>query len=212
MKDPTIDLTSDPELVKHLDVGNAAWFGFDATAGDLVKFDLGSDSFDSVLRLFDGGGRLIRENDDFEDSTDSQITYLVQKSGYFRWQVSSLGNGGGGEYKVNFIEIPKTKIAVGDVKTSEVEGGRTDYWLLEGEPDAPVYLNARSRSFNLDLKAYDSRGRQVSSDVDVSGYESLISFNLGSDGKATLWVSSQSKGGRYDIRVIDAGWKNVSKD
>jgi len=94
----------------------------------------------------------------------------------------------------------------------EVEGGRTDYWLLEGEPGKPVYVNARSQTFNLDLKAYDSRGRQISKNLAASGYEGLSSFNLGSDGKATIWVSSFSRGGKYDIRVIDAGWDNASKE
>lgn len=211
MEDPTIDLTSNPELARKLEVGGSDYFGFDATAGDLVKFNLGSETFDSVLRLFDGRGQLEIENDDFQDSTNSEITFQVPKSGYYRWQASSLGNGGGGEYRIDFVEVPKRKIAVGEQAKGSLEAGRAAYWSLEGSPGKSVYLSVRSRSLSCSVNAFNSSGSLVSGSVTGVAGESLIPLNLGSGGTAMIRVSS-GRAGDYEIRVIDADWDVADKD
>ena len=212
MKDPTIDLSSEPEFVRQLDVGSANYFGFEASAGDLVKFDLGSDSFDSVLRLFDGSGKLAVENDDFEDSTNSEITYQVQRDGYYRWQVSSLGNGGGGEYRVNFSEVPKSKITVGKLAKGMIESGRTAYWSLEGEAGQAVYLGVRSKFFTPRVEAYSSKGRLISRSIQGAGNESLVPLKLDRNGLATIQIVPDQRVGRYEIRVLDAAWNEAEND
>ena len=210
MKDPTVDLTTNPELVNRLEVGGSDYFGFDASAGDLVKFNLGSETFDSVLRLFDGRGQLKLENDDFQDSTNSEITFQVPKSGYYRWQVGSLGNGGGGEYRVDFVEVPKRKIAVGEKEKGVLEAGRAAYWSLKGSPGKSVYLSVRSKFLSCSVEAFTSSGRQISGSVSGVAGESLIPMNLGSDGTVTIRVSSR-RAGDYEIRVIDADWDAADK-
>ena len=212
MKDPTIDLTVDPESVRTLKVGDANYFGFDASAGDLVKFDLSSDSFDSVLRLFDGRGKLELENDDFEDSTNSEISFQVPANGYYRWQVSSLGNGGGGEYRVNFLEVPKRKITVGESAKGTFESSRAAFWSLKGKARQSVYLSVRSKSISKKVETFDSHGRLISSSIAGVGYESLVPFTLGNDGLATVQIAAGRVGEHYEIRVMDASWDNAGRN
>ncbi len=209
MKDPTVDLSSNTKEKSRIKIGGAAYYGFDATAGDLVKFDLRSEAFDSVLLLFDGTGSRVIENDDFGDSTNCQIEYLVTRSDYYRWQVMSLGNGGGGEYEFDFVEIPKQKIAIGESTSSEMDRNSKAYWALEGEAEKSVIVNIRSSQFSPEVQVYDSSGRQIASNSRGVRDEQLVAFQIPRDGRVTMVVSSRGSGGEYRIRAIDADWDDA---
>ena len=208
MNDPTVALGENQELKKQMAVGGAGYFSFQASAGDLVKMKSRSDTFDCLLRLFDSQGNQIANNDDFKNSRNSEISFLAPRSGIYRWQVASLGNGGGGNYEIEFVEIPKKTIAVNSVDSSTVEDQQTEYWQLEGEAGKLVYINVRADRFSPNLEVYDSDGRQLTQSYRGVNEDGLVAIKIPSDGALTIWVAASGQGGEYDIRVIDADWKD----
>ena len=65
-----------------------------------VTLSLQSQQFDTYLRLFDGDGRLLAENDDADGSTNSQISLNLPRAGRYRVEVSGFSSAAQGEYSL----------------------------------------------------------------------------------------------------------------
>ncbi len=207
MIDPTRVLHHNRTPKGKLAVGGSDFHGFEANAGDLVKTKLTSETFDCLLRLFDERGRMVAENDDWKQSKNSQISYMVTKPGIYRWQVASLGNGGGGDYELDFHEIKLKQLEIGKQDKGKLAERSTDYWTLDGASGEHVYINIKPSGFKASVEVYDTRGRRIAgaSSNGIDG-NSLIPLRFPADGPLTVWVSSRDRAGTYDIRVINADW------
>lgn len=207
MTDPTQPLAFGDSHARKIPVGGTDFYGFEAKAGDLIVSELDSTDFDCVLRLFDERGILIAENDDSRDSKNSQIQHMVTRNGAYRWQVASLGNGGGGDYVVSSNQIELKQLEVGSVQSGSIFSGGTEYWSMIGEKNQEIYINVRSGDFNPIVKIYGPDGGVVADDDSGGiGKNSLLAVRLPESGRFTVWVSSHRDGGEYDIRILDAGW------
>ena len=205
MVDPTVEAQRSGTSEGELKLGGAKFYGFKASAGDVVTMNVQSKTFDSVLRLIDPKGEVLNFNDDFRDSRDSQITHLFKKSGYFRWQIGSLGDGGGGQFKIELTEIEKKKLEIGEAKSSKIKADTTQYWKLASDQSKSVFIQVRSNKGDAQIEVYDAAGRSVSSNRATFSQNSVVPIQLDRDDPLTIWVSSRN-GGEYDIRVMDADW------
>lgn len=209
MNDPTVHLADGQSSTGNLPVGGAAFYGFSGKPGDIFKTHVSSKTFDCVLRLFDQKGNLVAENDDFKSSRDSEITQLVGNAGYYRWQVTSLGHGGGGRFELDAKEIQKNKIKIGETSSSKIGRGATQYWTVSSKTRKTVFINVKASGFGPNVQVFDSRGRRLHSNQrGVDSTTSLIAIRIPKDVVVTIWVSSPlGHGGEYDIRILDADWK-----
>lgn len=207
MTDPTEEISFGDSKTSQLDIGATKFYGFEAKAGELIISDLDSSAFDCVLRLYDERGKLVTENDDSRDTKNSRITYMVTRNGYYRWQVASLGHGGGGDYQISSSQIELKKLEVGATQTSSLFSGSVEYWSMNGEKDQEIFINVRSKDFNPLVKIYGPDGVLLSQD-DSGGIDSnsLLAVRLPASGRFTVWVWSHRDGGDYDIRILDACW------
>jgi hypothetical protein len=93
--------------------GEVDEYGFDARAGEelvfqLVARPLGS-RLDSVVRLLDRDRRVVAENNDFDLSRDSVLTWRVAEAGQYTLTVEDVEHGGGAEgfeYRVYAGALP----------------------------------------------------------------------------------------------------------
>src|SRR5688572_10853986 len=93
--------------------GEVDEYGFDARAGEELVFQvvarpLGS-RLDSVVRLLDRERRVIAENNDFDLSRDSVLTWRVSEAGRYILTVEDVEHGGGAEgfeYRVYAGALP----------------------------------------------------------------------------------------------------------
>ena len=205
MIDPTTPAKRNLSATGKLKLGDAMYYGFKANAGEVITMNVESETFDSVLRLVGPTGRIITENDDFRDSRNSQITHLITRKGYYRWQIASLGNGGGGQFKIGFTEIEKQELDIGRSQESKIAADTTQYWNLESDEKKSVFVQIRSQSGDAQIQVFDSDGRSVGTQVTTSSKSGLVPIRLSEDDPMTVWVTSRN-GGRYDIRVMDADW------
>ena len=206
MIDPTREVKRNESSDGNLALGDAVYYGFTAKPGDVVKMSVTSKTFDSVLRLFDQTGQRIAENDDFKESRDSQITQVITKKGFYRWQITSLGNGGGGQYDLSFNEIEKKQLAVGRQTKSKINANSTHYWDLSSDDRKPVFIELRSSSCHPQVRLYDNDGRHLKTATSNGNRSQLIVWELSPDQPVTIWVANGAHGGSYEIRVLDAEW------
>ncbi len=208
MTDPTIDLDTKTKTEGQLAVGGSAYYGGNLKAGDLVKMKLRSKTFDCVLKLFDHRGRMVDQNDDFENSKNSQLSRMMTRSGFYRWQISSLGNGGGGEFNIDFEEIPKKQLSVGKAQSSKLQRGATEYWTFKPNKHQGIYINTKS-GFATKVHIFDEDGRTVAQNSGGGiGSRTLIALNVNSGVTYTVAISANhgNRSGNYSIRVMDAEW------
>jgi eukaryotic-like serine/threonine-protein kinase len=71
------------------------------SAGQIYLIDLGSDEFDTYLRLHDSQGKLLAENDDIApDNLNSRLIFTASADGTYRVVATSYGNRGKGAYSL----------------------------------------------------------------------------------------------------------------
>ncbi len=207
MHDPTITIEPGELTTNQIPIGGTQFYGFAAKAGDLLEAKLDSVQFDCFLRLYDERGQLVRQNDDGFDTKNSLITHMVTRNAFYRWHVSSLGNGGGGAYELAFNEIELKPLQIGQTNSGHLKSGTTEYWSLDGEKGKSIFVNVRSSELNPIVQIYSPDGNRLGQDDEHGvALNSLLAVKLAKSGRYTVWVSSHRDGGNYDIRVIDADW------
>jgi hypothetical protein len=183
-----------------LEIGGAAFFTFDAPAGQMVQLDMASESFDPTLRLVDASGTLVQENDDGGPGLASRIRVLPRRAETYRVEAFSRGNGGGGPFTLTLALQPLPELALGQKVTGRLGDGGRDAWSFKGRAGQSVILYLRPEGFTPAL-AVDAPGGGVLESADRGD---VLALKLPQDGGYTVWVQSRAGGGAYTLRLIDA--------
>ena len=204
MRDPTLPIPTGQDLSGTLPVGGSAFYRFRAAPGQLLSARLRSDEFDPTLSLYNDRGDLIAKNDDGDGGLGSLITRMIVQEGSYRLQVASLGDGGGGEYKLGFRERELNELKIDGRGTGAVELNSTDFWAFTGTENRTVLLSVRSSVCNPTVSLYSPEGVQLASDDDSGvGTDSLLAAKLPKTGRYTIRVSSKRGAGEYTLQLID---------
>jgi hypothetical protein len=190
------------EVGGSLPVSGAAFYSFQAMPGQLFQASLASLKFAPVLRLFDMDGRVVVSSD--ADGSEGRITHMVVKEGLYRLQVSSLGDGGSGDFRLTLTETKLKELQIGGRGQGTVQPGATDFWAFAGQEGKTVFLNVRSAAFEPTVSLRSPDGVHLA--VDNKGNAAtgnLIAVKLPRTGRYTVWVSSRRGAGEYAVRLID---------
>lgn len=208
MTDPTRDLQSGITQKESLKIGATHYFGFTAKPGDIVNAKLSSDNFDCKLVLYDANGNEVDSNDDMQQSTNSAVTSLINQQGDFRWALTSVGYGGGGDYAFAFAKLNAAPIKVGDEVGGEIKSGETAFWTIDAENGQPVFFNVKSSGSNPHFEIYETDGKKLALQRNWSIPNNLvIPVEFDSNGKYKISVSNNSKQAiDFKLRIIDANW------
>ena len=208
MTDPTRDLQTGTTQNESLSIGGTHYFGFTAKPGDIVKAKLSSDNFDCKLVLYDANGNEVDSNDDMQQSTNSAVTSLINQEGEFRWALTSVGYGGGGDYAFSFAKLNAAPIKVGDEVSGELKSGETVFWSIDAEKGQPVFFNVKSSGSNPHFEIYETNGKKLALQRNWSIPKNLvIPVEFDSNGKYKISVCNNSKKPiNFKLRIIDAKW------
>jgi hypothetical protein len=204
MRDPTLPIATGQDLSGTLPVGGSAFYRFDAAPGQLLSANLKSDRFDPTLSLYNDQGTLIAENDDGDGGVGSLITRMIVEKGSYRLHVASLGNGGGGQYKLGLREQKVNELKIDGRGTGSLELNSTDFWTFKGAENQTVLLSVRSSACDPTVSLYTPEGVRLASDDNGGvGTDCLLAVRLPKAGRYTVWVSSKRGAGEYTLRLID---------
>lgn len=185
----------------RLPVGDTDTWAVSGAPGRILRFDGASDQFDLVLSLFSPHGERVALNDDGGEGRSALLTALALEEGTFLLRVQSLGNGGGGAYRVRQVANPGRPLAAGAPGDGTVGPGGTEIWSFQGKAGQALLLNVRSTEFDPRVAIFGPDGAEVPGDEGGSG--SLMSLHLPVDGSYTVWVSGSEGGGRYSLYLFE---------
>jgi Ca2+-binding RTX toxin-like protein len=187
--------------------GLGGYYRIDLAAGTVITVDIDGiadpDVHDSFVRLLDGDGNIVAENDDGGDDPgsasgrDSSAVFVVQQTGTYyilegSWSPDAPGNGfanavpTGSTYELNVsVEFPPAPAQPGESGADKLVGGNGKD-LLDGGLGADLLIGgagADSFRFSTALGS-DNIDRIADFDItrDLILLDSLIFTNLGADG------------------------------
>lgn len=204
VRDPSVPFAWGKEVEGNLPVGGAAFYSFKAAPGQLFQASLASQKFVPVLRLSDRHGSLVGSSGDDADGLEGRITHMVVQEGLYRLQVSALGDGGGGDYRLALKETKLKELQVGGRGQGMVQPGAIDFWAFPGKEGQTVFLNVRSSAFEPTVSLRSPDGVHLAADDKGTPQAgSLLALTLPKTGRYTVWISSRQGAGQYTVRLID---------
>jgi hypothetical protein len=202
--DPSAPIATGKDIEAQLPVGGSKFYTFKATPGQLFHANLASSSFVPTLRLYDARGQLVEASGSDTDALEGRITHMVLKAGEYRLQVSSAGDGGGGEFRQSLTETKLKELEIGGRGKGTMEPGVTDFWAFTGKAGQPVFLNVKSAAFDPAVSLRSPDGVQLAADnKGDTATGSLLALRLPKTGRYTVWIASQRGAGDYTVRLID---------
>jgi hypothetical protein len=202
--DPSVPIERGEEFGGSLPVGGAAFYSFKAVPGQLFEVSVASQEFVPVLRLTDMHGSLVGSSVDDAGALEGRITHMVLAEGLYRLQVSSLGDGGGGDFRLALQETKLKELQVGGRGQGTVQPGGMDFWAFPGEEGKTVFLSVRSSAFEPAVSLRSPDGVLLAADDKGSAATgSLFALRLPKTGRYTVWISSGRGAGEYTVRLID---------
>lgn len=201
--DPSVSIELGKEIEGSLPVGGSAFYSFKAVPGQLFQANLTSQKFVPILRLYDAQGSLVRMSGN-DGEGEGRITHMVLNEGMYRLQVSSLGDGGGGDYRQALKDIKLKELQLNVRGEGNLPPGAMDFWTFTGKEGQTVFLNARSASFEPVVSLRSPDGVQLVADNKGNAATgSLLAIKLPKAGRYTVWISSSRGAGEYTVRLID---------
>jgi hypothetical protein len=129
---------------------------------------------------------------------------MVLKAGEYRLQVSSAGDGGGGDFRQSLAETKLKEIEIGARGKGTVQPGATDFWAFAGKAGQTVFLNVKSAAFDPTVSLRSPDGVQLAADnKGDAATGTLLAIRLPKTGRYTVWIASQRGAGDYTVRLID---------
>jgi hypothetical protein len=142
--------------------------------------------------------------EDDADALKTRINHMVVKDGLYRLLVGSLGDGGGGEFRLAAQEVKLSQLTLGGRGQGTIQPNRFDYWWFAGQEGKTVLVSVRSPTCRPKANLRSPDGVEVAGDdKGAVGIGSLLAVRLPKTGRYTLSVSSQHGAGDYSVRLID---------
>jgi hypothetical protein len=203
-RDPSVPIEWGQEFEGSLPVGGAAFYSFQAAPGQLVQARLASQGFVPLLHLYDAQGQLVGSSGDDADGLEGRITHMVLSAGLYRLQVASLGDGGGGDFRLSLQETKLRELQIGGRGQGMIQPGAVDFWSFAGQEGKTVILCVRSSAFEPAVSLRSPDGVLLAGDSKASATGgSLFGLQLPKTGRYTVWITSRGGAGDYTVRLID---------
>jgi hypothetical protein len=202
--DPTVPIDREHDVHGTLPLGGTVYYGFKASPGQLFQASLGSQQFVPLLCLYDSRGNLVEKSDDLTDDLESRVTHMVLREGSYRLQVSSLGDGGGGDFHLALRETKLKELEVGGRGQGTLMPNATDFWAFSAKEGKTLFLSVRSPVCEPVMSLRSPDGVELATDVRGSAaIGSLLAVKLPKTGRYTIWISTRHGTGDYTLRLID---------
>ena len=202
--DPTVPAAIDTVVEDQLLLGGARYFAIDTAPGQLLQFDLRSESFDPVINFIDDRGNVLESDDDGGKGLASSFQFLVTRPGRYRIQVTCSGNGGSGPFEFRPQEIPVPLLTIGSRTGGNLVHQATNHLRFDGRAGQMVFLSMRSDAVDCALELFGPDGGHVKTDENGGhGRDALLALRLPKTGRYTLAARSRHGHGSYTLQLID---------
>ncbi|MGC4045660.1 MAG: PPC domain-containing protein [Armatimonas sp.] len=185
--------------------GGADFWVLDGKAGELLRLDASSESFDTSIDLIELETGFRLSDDDTGGEKNARLIGQLTRTGKYLLRVQCYGHGGGGAYQLRRVSIPARSIAMNARATGTLVADEPGIWSFTGKAGQTILLSIRSQAFDSEVQLNGPDGTLIVEDDDGGdGTNSLRSVRLPKDGTYTIWVTGKGGKGDYTLRLMDA--------
>ncbi|MBS1708054.1 MAG: hypothetical protein JSS65_04950 [Armatimonadetes bacterium] len=145
----------------QLRIGDADFWSFEGQVGDVVVLETQCKDFYSMARLVDSDSRELAKMVSPIDGDRASTTVILRKTGINLLEVSSPGEGGGGEYAVTRKLVPPQVFDVSKPAAGELDGNKVQVWKFVAKPGEPLLVKWDISNPAVRLRALDEAGHDV---------------------------------------------------
>ena len=189
-------------------------YSIDLDSNQSILIEANSNDFDTFLLFAEPDGDIIAKNDDGEDTSNSQISYVAPVSGTYLIGVSSLQPSRYGQYQIrvtdaevsdtNVILLESESLSSSDEESAD--GRKVDVYSIDLDSNQSILIEANSNDFDTFLLFAEPDGHIIAKNDDGEDTSnSQISYVAPVSGTYLIGVSSlqPSRYGQYQIRVTN---------
>jgi hypothetical protein len=161
----TTEYAADKTNTGYLRIADTNWWAFDAKPGDVMSLTTVSPKFADLLVVRDPDMNEIRHFEAPLDQTSDRWRVVVQKPGRYLMSVSSVGNGGSGEYSLARQVFHSKEFSKSSPAKGEISNGEVQVWTFKAQPNDPLLIHWASSNSNYEVAIYDEKGNQTELDL-----------------------------------------------
>ena len=150
------------ELRSKLQVGNTDYWAFDAKVGDVMTLTSGTTSFSEHLVLRDPDLHPLWDLQAVPDQTALGGLLIVTKPGRYLTAISSLGDGGGGDYTLSRKVFASKEFGKGKPASGQIADGEVQVWKFTAQANDPLLLRWKSSGWAYSISVYLDNGARAS--------------------------------------------------
>lgn len=196
--------TDAPGLGSKLRIGNTDYWSFDAKVGEVMTFDFGASGFAQKLVVRNPDLAEVLRADAMPDQAKIPWSMITSRPGRYLVAVSSLGDGGGGDYTVARKVYPPKEFGKGSPATGDFADGQTKVWKFNAKPDEPLYIHWKSSERSYRVSIRDAEGSPVS--FNLTGIDGQNEYGILKVDRATTFLivlTPGEKNATYSIQLSD---------
>ncbi len=196
------DYPADNILKGKLRIGDTAYWWFDAKIGDVMSLHTSAPDFAEHAVTYDPDMTAIWESTSDPDQDALQWNLTSVKPGRYLVAVSSLGDGGGGDYGISRKVFPAKEFGVGSAASEEMRaGGTVQVWRFKATPKEPLLIHWKSSSWPYEIAVHDDKGRNIDlhmTQVDDGNRYGIVKVN---EPTSVLLVITPRGDAKYSIEL-----------
>ncbi len=149
------------QLGSKLQIGNTDYWAFDAKVGDVMELTSGSQSFSEHMILRDPDLNPLWDLQAVPDQSALSGLLVVTKPGLYLAAISSLGDGGGGDYSLSRKVYGSKEFSKGKPAQGEIAKGEVQVWKFTVQPKDPLLIRWKSSGWGYDTAVYLDNGARA---------------------------------------------------
>jgi hypothetical protein len=192
------------ELRSKLQVGNTDYWAFDAKVGDVMTLSSSTVSFSQQLVLHDPDLQSLWDLQAVPDQTTLSGLLIVTKPGRYLTAISSLGDGGGGDYTVSRTVFASKEFGKGKPAQGQIAEGEVQVWKFTVPANDPLLLKWKSSNWGYSISVYLEDGARSS--LPLTAIDDTSRYGILKVDKPTTYLivlTGTRGGGQYSIEVTD---------
>lgn len=188
----------------QLRIGNTDYWAFDAKLGDVMTFDFGSAGFAEQVRIIDPELQDYWVNQAIADQTMIKGSLIARKAGRYLVAVSSIGDGGGGEYTLARTVYQAKEFSKASPAKGDFANGQTQVWKFTAKPNEPLLLHWTSSDWDYSIVTKNAAGMDVQIPLQaVSGNDRYAILKVEQPTEYMIVLTPYSKNAKYTIELND---------
>lgn len=187
-----------------LRIGKTDYWVFEANVGDVMKLRFQASGFSQRVIVRDPALREIYGAEALPDQDSIDWQMMATEPGRYLVAVSSVGDGGGGEYSLIRKVIPPREFGKGVQAAGSFEDGQTQVWKCTIKPGEPLYVHWRHMGADYETSIRDARGNPFG--LNLTTVDDSNSFGIISVREPTallIVLTPRSNRGSFAISLSD---------